>query len=560
MTFRRILEFAWPFRASLVFCVLLMLLQTGVVLLVPWLGGLLTTSVLAQTRLDVGTISIWLLGLFAIRAVLQVVQGMVLSATSEQVLARLRTQLYDHVQTLPIRFFQTRRQGDLLTLLTFEVERLARFITGPLLSVIPLFLTVTGALLLMIRIDALLAIPVALCVPAFFVVTKVFGRRLRPLASEVRDAYATSVAIAEENLSMLPAIKSFVREDLESVRHAAQVETVRGLSVQMARIQALLGPLMQFIAAGAIIGLLWIASDRVIAGDLPPGELITFLLYTALLTHPVSGLADLWGQTQMARGTLARLEDVLREPPEPFTGGAEPGPVRGAVSFENVGFSHTDRAPALHGVHLDIRAGETIALTGENGAGKTTLIDLLLRLHTPDCGKITLDGVDTQTLNLKAFRRLIGVVPQNVLLFDGTVRDNILFGNPDATAADLADAVDRAQAAGFIRELPDGYDTLIGDKGVRLSGGQRQRIALARALIRNPAILILDEPTAMFDPKGEQGFVSQAREALADRTVILITHRPASLALADRIVTLKGGRIVSEEPDGPPPRRAASLR
>lgn len=547
MTFRRILEFAWPFRARLGFCVLLMLLQTGVLLMVPWLGGLLATSVLSQTQMTVGTISIWLLVLFALRAALQVVQGVVLSATSEQVLAQLRTRLYDHVQTLPIRFFHSRRQGDLLALLTYEIERLSGFITGTLLSVLPLLLTVVGALLLMIRIDALLAIPVALCVPAFFVVMKVCGRRLRPLAGEVREAYASSVAIAEENLSMLPAIKSFTREGLESARHARQIETVRGLSTQMARIQAFLGPIMQFIAAAAIVGLLWIASDRVIAGDLGPGELITFLLYTALLTQPVAGLADLWGQLQMARGTLERLEDVLREPPEPFAGGGDPGPVHGAISFQGVGFSHTDRAPALHDVHLDIKAGETIALTGENGAGKSTLVDLLLRLHTPDRGRILLDGVDIETLNLKAFRQQIGVVPQNVLLFDGTVRDNILYGNPEATADDLDSAASRAQAADFIRGLPDEYDTLIGDKGVRLSGGQRQRIALARALLKDPAILILDEPTAMFDPKGEQGFVAEARDALANRTVILITHRPASLVLANRIVTLKEGRVVPGE-------------
>ena len=547
MTFRSILEFTWPFRVQLVTCTLLMLLQSGAVLLVPWMGGLLATSVLTQTELSVGTISVGLLVVFALKSVLQIVQGVVLSATSERILARLRIKLYNHVQTLPIRFFQTRRQGDLLALLTYEIERLSDFITGTLLSVLPLLLTVIGALFLMLRIDALLAIPVALCVPAFFVVMKVFGRRLRPLAGDVREAYASSVAIAEENLSMLPAIKSFTREGLESERHANQIEAVRGLSTQMAWIQAFLGPVMQFIAAAAIVILLWVASDRVISGDLGAGELVTFLLYTALLTQPVAGLANVWGQTQMARGTLARLADVFRETPEPFAGGINPESVDGAISFEGVGFAHIDRAPALHDVHLDIRAGETIALTGENGAGKTTLVDLLLRLYQLDSGRILLDGVDVETLNLESLRGQIGVVPQNALLFDGTVRDNILYGNPDATADDLILAAGRAQAARFIEDLPLGYDTVIGDKGVRLSGGQRQRIALARALIKDPAILILDEPTAMFDPKGEHSFVAEVREALAGRTVILITHRPASLALADRVVILKDGRIVQGE-------------
>lgn len=550
MTFRTLIGFAWPYRTRLGICVLLMLFETVAALCVPWLGGQLAAGILAGASLGIGTISLGLLAAFGAQALLQGVRGAVLARTSEGILARLRTELYDHLQALPISFFHARRQGDLLALLTYEIEHLSRYITGTLLGVVPLLLTVAGALFLMMRIDPLLAVPVAICIPVFFLAMKIVGRRLRPLAGDVREAYASSVAIAEENLSMLPAIKSFTRERRESERHARQVDEVRDLSTQMAQIQALLGPAMQFIAAAAIVILLWIASDRVIAGAMGPGELVTFLLYTALLTRPVAGLANVWGQTQMARGTLARLDDVLCELPEPFTGGIDPGTVRGEIAFEGVGFSYADRSPALHDVNLNIRAGETVALTGKNGAGKTTLVDLLLRFATPDCGRITLDGVDIRTLSLEGLRRQIGVVPQQVLLFDGTVASNIRFGNPDATEAEIKLAARLAQAESFIAELPDGYESLIGDKGVRLSGGQRQRIALARALVKDPAILILDEPTAMFDPEGERSFVAEAWEALAGRTVILITHRPASLSLADRIVTLDGGRIVSERKRG----------
>ena len=544
MTFRRLLGFAWPFRRALALSLGLMLLETAAALTVPWLGGLFASGVLSAGTFSIGTISLGLLGLLGLRFLLQGMREVVLASTAQGIRAKLRTDLYDHVQALPLSFFHARRQGDLLALLTYEVERLGAFITGTLLNILPMALTLVGALVLMMRINPLLALPVMFCIPVFFLAMKIIGRKLRPLAVDLREAYAGSVAIAEENLSMLPAIKSFTREDEESERHASQVDLVRRLGVRMARIEAFLGPAMQFLAAGAVVLLLWVAGDQVLGGDMAPGNLVAFLLYAALLTRPVSGLANIWGQTQLARGTLARLGDVFGEEAEPFTGGIDPGVVRGAIAFEGIAFSYAGRSAALQDVSLDIQAGETIALTGENGAGKTTLVDLLLRFHIPDRGRITLDSVDIQTLSLSGLRSQIGVVPQQVLLFNGTVRANIRYGKPDASDDAIERAARIAQAESFIADLPEGYETVVGDKGVRLSGGQRQRIALARAILKDPAVLILDEPTAMFDPVGEQGFVEQAREAFAGRTVILITHRPASLALADRIITLDAGRII----------------
>lgn len=543
MTFRTLIGFAWPYRGRLLFCVFLMLGESIVALCVPWLGGLFAAELVNIAGLGIATISLGLLALFGLRVLLQVVKGTVLASTSERILAQLRIELYDHLQALPIGFFHVHRQGNILALLTYEIGRLSDYITGTLLGVIPLLITVIGALILMLKIDPLLAVPAAVCIPAFVLTMKIFGRRLRPLAGQAQESYAASVAIAEENLSMLTAIKSFTREEQESERHASQIDEVRNLNTQMARIEALLGPAMQFIAAAAIVILLWVSGDRVIAGDMGVDQLVAFLLYAALLTRPVSGLANVWGKTQVARGTLARLNDVLRLLPEDHSGGQEPGIVRGAISFDDVAFTYGGRAPALRGVDLNIQAGEILALTGENGSGKSTLVDLLLRFYTPQSGHIMLDGIDIQTLNLEGLRRNIGVVPQQVLLFDGTIVSNIQFGNPTATQAQIDVAAELAQAATFIGALPDGYETVIGDKGVRLSGGERQRIALARALVKDPAILILDEPTAMFDPEGEKSFVTDAKEALAGRTVILITHRPASLSLADRIVWMSEGRI-----------------
>ena len=541
---RSLLAYAWPYRAKLTICAALSFNETAAVLALPWLGGQFASGVLTSAPADIDLILLALLALFAMQAALKFITRVLLNDVSIRILTSLRIRIYDHVQALPLAYLQARPHGDLLALMTHEIAQLSAFTSSMLVSMPTRLLTVLGAVVLMIRIDPELGLIVTVLLPIFVLIVKVLGRRLRPIAADLQKSHAAATSIAGENLSMMPAIKMFAREDWASERYRRQVWDVLRLSGAQLRINAALEPVIQFLAAAAIVLLLWLSGNRIDGGQLTTAELISFLLYAALLTRPMSSLAGVYGQVQLAKGALARLLEVFDElPEESFASGKALPPVRGEISIESVRFAYPGRQSVLRGLNLHVTAGETLAITGKNGAGKSTLAHLLLRLHEPDAGRIRIDGVEIVSVELRSLRRQIGIVPQNVLLLNGSIRDNIAFGQPDADDAAIEAAARMAEAHEFIQHLPQGYDTQIGDQGVHLSGGQRQRLALARALLRDPPILILDEATAMFDPEGERAFNEAFRRISVGRTVLLITHREAALALADRVVRLENGEI-----------------
>ena len=543
MKYSTLLQLVTPKWQALLLILFLLLFSSAISLANPWIAGLLTETLLngqSDGQPALRTILLAWFGLVALRSVVSFSSQYIIGITGEKMLAGLRSRLYEHMQILPMRYFHERSPGETLALLSNEATRVSHFVTQTLVQLLPLSLTLIGALAIMFMLDAQIALLAALLLPIYYLAMKIIGRRLRPLSAAWMESYSRMYSLVEENIGMLPAIKTFVRERLEGGRFEVRNDELFSISKRQTLVSAILGPAITFLASAGLLLLLWMGISHVESGQLQTSGLVSLLLYAMLLTQPISSLANVYGQVQSTRGAADRLTSFFSEQAEPYDRSTENLPaVKGAIRFDNVSFSYPDRKPVLKDFSLKIEAGETIAITGENGAGKSTLAYLLMRFDNPSCGHILIDGHDISQFNLKSLREQIGVVAQNTLLLNGTVRDNLVYGRFDASEEEIEIAAFAARANEFIEQLPQGYDTLIGDQGIKLSGGQRQRLSLARTLMKDPPILILDEATSMFDPEGEAGFIEECRDLLHQRTVILITHRPASLALADRIIKLE---------------------
>jgi len=531
-----------PHRASLLLAGLLMLGESLASLATPWFAGRFAEG-LIEGRLPWNLTLERLLGLwallFALQATMRFSSAFLVTRSGARLLAGLSSRLYDHLQALPLTYLQKRRRGDLLALFSNDVAVIAHFLTGTLSGLLPQLLVLVGAFVMMARIDLQVALLVAALVPLFFLMLKLLGRSIRPLSSALMQKQADVLAIAEENLGLVPLIKAFNREADESRRFRQETEDVLRLRQQQLGLQALLAPALQLLASLGILAVLWISGRQLLAGSLALPELVSLLLYGLLFARPVSGLANLYGQLQQVRGASGRLAELFAVAPEPATEGrAELPRVKGDIRIRNLHFHYPNGGELFHGLNLHVAAGETVAITGPNGAGKSTLLHLLMRFVDPVEGSIEIDGVEIRSVTLASLRRQIGLLSQQVLLANGTVGDNIRYGYPFASDREVEAAARAAHAHEFIMELPKGYETPVGEGGHRLSGGQRQRIALARALLTDPPILLLDEATAMVDAEAERCFIEACRDLFASKTVLLITHRPATLALADRVISL----------------------
>ena len=535
-----------PYLPILLVTIALMLVQSVATLAQPWLGGVLTNRLLFGQGF--GTLLGLLFALICVQVGLGYVVTLLLQKVSGRLVTDASSQLYAHLQALPLAWHQERRRGDVLSLLTGDIYRLSAFITSTLVPLIPLLFTFFGAFIIMLSKAPLIAVAIAVLVPAMFIVLKLAGRWLRPLGHAVNQAWAGQSALAQQNLELLPVIKAFATGDVEAARYKATAETLYSTELRQAQLQGAIIPVVQVVGAGLILALLGVAGHQILRQEMGLSDLVSLFLYGLVLVNPVSQLARFYGNTQSARGAVQRLLSAMSAPKEADQGTLTKLPCDGGIHFHSVTFAYPERAPLFLNFEITVRAGETVALTGVNGAGKSTLVHLLLRLLEPQAGTITIGDTDLREFKLDALRGQIGLVSQLVMLFNATIAENIAYGRTDATPAQIESTAAAARAHDFIQALPEGYATMIGDQGVKLSGGQKQRIALARALLKDPPILILDEATAMFDPQGEAEFIAECHDVLKHRTVILITHRPASLALADRVLRLEEGRLLETPP------------
>ncbi len=526
--------------------VMLMVLETAISLASPWLAGRFTDSLLSPSPAlkfsPQHLLIIWLF-ILAIKGILNFFNSYITGKTSHKMLTKMRMKLYDHLQMLPISYYHDKKHGKILAFLTNDAGIISTFVTSTLVRLIPIIITICGALVCIYFISPVAAILAALLIPIFYIISKLLGRSIRGLSKSMIEQYSKTLAIADENLATLPLIKSFTREESQSRKFADSNNRLLKLTTDYLKIQSFLAPLTRFLATLIIFIILWFLSNQLATGELQAAEMVSLVLYGMLITQPISGLANLYGQIQHTIGATERLNQLFSNITEETEAGVVFSKGRGEIKFSDIAFRYPGRENTLTQLNLKVEAGETVAITGKNGAGKSTLIHLLMRFIEPQQGVIRFDSYNIQELSLSSLRQQIGLVQQQVFLQNTTVAENILFGKADASSDEIEQAARQAHALDFIRELPNGYDTVIGDLGVKLSGGQKQRLALARVLLKDPAVLILDEATAMFDPAGETAFIEECKQLLQKKTVIIISHRPASLALADTIYRLEDGRL-----------------
>lgn len=469
----------------------------------------------------------------------------------ERVVADIRRALFDRVLGMSPAFFERILTGEVLSRITTDTTLILSVIGSSVSVALRNVLILCGGLVALMLTSPKLTGLVLLIVPAVIVPIVVLGRRLRTLSRENQDWIAQSSGNASEALLSVQTVQAFTHEAESRADFGRMTERSFDTALARVRTRAVMTVIVIFLVFCGIVGVLWVGARDVRAGIMTPGELIQFLIYAVMVAGSVGALSEIWGELQRAAGATERLvellttDDTVQDAASPS---ALPRPVRGAIGFRDVQFRYPARpeVSALDGVTLDVRPGETVALVGPSGAGKTTILQLLLRFYDPQGGAITIDGVNIADLARHDFRRSIALVPQDPVIFAASARDNIRFGRPDATDAEIEAAARAAAAHDFLTALPQGYDTYVGERGVMLSGGQKQRIAIARAILRDAPILLLDEATSALDAESERA-VQDAVERLAQgRTTLVVAHRLATVKKADRIVVFDHGRIVAQ--------------
>ena len=545
-----LVPFLRPYRGLLTLAALALVLTASVSLMLPIAVRRVVDGFNADNASLLDQYFTAALGIAALLALGTGLRYYLVTRLGERVVADIRRALFDRVVGLSPAFYERIMTGEVVSRLTTDTTLILSLIGSSVSVALRNVLILFGGILLMFFSSVKLTGLVLLIVPAIIVPIVILGRRLRQLSRENQDLIAASSGNASEALTSVQAVQAFTHEPQTRALFGDMTEKSYLSARQRIGTRAVMTVIVIFLTFTGIVCVLWIGARDVRAGSMSPGELIQFLIYAVMVAGSVGALSEIWGELQRAAGATERLQELLsiddpvRDPVRPV---ALPRPVRGEIAFENVVFRYPARpeTSALDGVDLKVAPGETVALVGPSGAGKTTILQLLLRFYDPRHGRVTIDGLDLTAMARADFRRSIALVPQDPVIFAGSARENIRFGRPDATDAEVEEAARAAAAHGFLAALPQGYDTFVGERGVMLSGGQKQRIAIARAILRDAPILLLDEATSALDAESERAVQDAVERLSHGRTTLVVAHRLATVKKADRIVVFDQGRIVA---------------
>jgi ATP-binding cassette subfamily B protein len=545
----------WPYlrvyKKTLALALIALLIASGAMLVLPIaFRGVIDQGMVVQDRETIDLYFVAFLAAAVIFGVFAALRFYLVTWLGERVVADLRSDVYSRVIRMDPAFFEVTRTGEVLSRLTTDTT-LVQSIAGVNLSItLRSTIQLVGALALLVATSPSLAGMILLLIPLVIVPLILVGRKLRILSRLSQDRIAETSGLAGETLNAIQTVQAFTLEQLHTHRYDKAVEDSFAIAVRRTRVRATLTAVATMLIFGAVTFVLWQGAHRVLAGTMTPGELSQFLIYALYVGISAASLSEMWGEVQRAAGAMERLIELRNATPmivAPRHPVPLPTPLLGSIAFDRVSFRYPSRPDtrALDNFSLQVRPGENLAFVGPSGAGKSTAFQLLLRFYDPASGRILIDGADIAKADPQDVRARIGLVPQDTVLFGASARENIRYGRPAATDGEIEAAARAAGADTFIRDLPEGYETFLGERGTRLSGGQRQRMAIARALLKDPPILLLDEATSALDAESER-YVQQALEQLMKhRTTIIIAHRLATILKADRIVVLDHGRIVA---------------
>ena len=542
-----IFRFVLPHKWLFVVGIICLFLSSGTLLSFPYFAGMLLDIASGKPVKYFSTINevggVLILILF-VQSIFSFTRVYTFSVTSERTLADLRQAVYKKMIWSPLSFFDSRRVGELMSRMTADVSQLQDTFTVMLAELFRQFLTLLFGIALIFYLAPKLTIFMLLTFPVLVVLALVFGKFIRKLSRKTQDKLAEANVIVEESLQSIAVVKAFTNELFEVFRYTKSMREVVLVAIRTAKYRGLFVSFVIFTLFGGIVAVGWYGALLVQKGDLSVGMLFSFVIYTSFIGGSIAGLGDIYTQLQRSIGASERLLEMLNQKDE-YEGEAKPIKLNGAIKFDDVTFTYPSRAdfPVLKNLSFNIQAGEKIALVGQSGSGKSTIINLLMRFYPIENGSISVDGSLINTFNLSAYRNNIGIVPQEVILFGGTIQENIAYGKPDASIEEVREAARKANALDFIESFPEGFQTIVGERGVKLSGGQRQRVAIARAILKDPAILVLDEATSSLDAQSEH-LVQEALEKLMEgRTTIVIAHRLSTIKKVDRIFVINEGRL-----------------